>query len=98
MSWKLANILAATGLAIVFLAFELGGLSPANAFFWSAAVLTFYTAYQFLRRDGMYLGDALSSIFVRPTGSSARMRGYITYMGCAVLGVFVAIQAITTTI
>jgi len=96
MSWKLANILAASSLVLIFVLFEVGVMGPANAFFFAGTALTAYTAYQFLRRDGMSLKEALQSIFLRPATGGGRMRTYITYMGCTVLGVFVAVQAIAT--
>jgi len=98
MSPRLTNILAASSLAIVLLTFELGGISPANAFFYAGAVLTFYTAYQFLRHDGATLQDAAKAIFVRPAGGGQKMRTYVTYVSCTVVGIFVAVQAISTSI
>jgi hypothetical protein len=77
-------------------AFELGGLSPRDAFFGVLAVLVSFTAYKFLRFDGEPVDKAVRSIFTRPTGGGERVLGYFIFVGVAAVGLLVALQAVTT--
>ncbi len=99
MSVRLVNILAISVMAALVLAFELGGLSPSNAFFGVSAVLILFTAYQFLAHDGAPLGHAVRAIFVHPVkskGEAGRLLSYLAYVGCGAVGLLVAVQALAT--
>jgi len=86
--------LAAT-IAITLLAYELGVLAPANAFFAAAAALILYTGYQFARRDGMPLGQALADIFARPPARPGRRAFHFAYLASVALGLLVMAQTLT---
>lgn len=91
----LVNIGPAAAVALTMLAYELGALAPADAFFGVAAALICYTGYQFARREGMPLGKALADIFARPP-AQARPRAYhFAYLLAVALGLVVMAQTLT---
>jgi hypothetical protein len=96
MNARLVHIAAAAAMAVLVAAFELGALSPRDAFFGVLAVLVSFTAYKFLNYDGRPLGEAAQAIFTRPAGKGERVLGYFTYVGVAAVGLLVALQAVTS--
>jgi len=96
MSPRVIHIAAAALMVILVAAFELGGLSPRDAFFGVLAVLVAFTAYKFLRLDGEPVDEAVRTVFTRPKGHGERVLGYFTYVGVAVIGLLVAVQALTS--
>jgi hypothetical protein len=95
MRGLIVNIGLATIIAVTMLAYELGMLAPANAFFGTAAPLICYTGYQFLRREGMTLPEALADIFARPPAQRRRRAFHFAYLASVALGLMVMIQAVS---
>lgn len=87
------STLAVILLSIIVLAFELGGMAPANAFFWAAFVLIGFTAYQFVRFEGWKFSDAARAIFLPGKGGVLSF-AYLSYIGVAAVSALVAIQAV----
>lgn len=96
MSPRIVHIAAAVAMAALVLLFELGALGPRDAFFGVLAVLVLFTAYKFVRFDGRPVDEAARAIFTRPAGTGERVLGYFTYVGVAVVGLLVAVQAVTS--
>ncbi|MFP3942370.1 MAG: hypothetical protein ACLFWF_00650 [Alphaproteobacteria bacterium] len=94
MRGAVINLGLAAIIALTMLAYELGLLAPADAFFGAAAPLIFYTGYQFAKREGMALGDALADIFARPPVQPRRRAFHFAYLISAVLGLVVMIQTL----
>ena len=95
MRGLIVNIGLAAITAVTVLAYELGALAPADAFLGAAAPLICYTGYQFVKREGMPLGEALADIFARPPTQSRRRAFHFAYLGSVALGLMVIIQALT---
>lgn len=91
----LLNAGLAAVVTVTVLTYELGLLAPADAFFCAAAALICYTGYQFAKRDGMPLGQALADIFARPPEQPRRRAFHFTYLISAALGLLVMIQTLT---
>lgn len=89
----IVNVSAVIFLSIIVLAFELGGMAPADAFFGAAFVMVGFTAYQFLRQDGQALPDAVKAIFT-PKGGRALSFSYLAFIGCTVVSAIVVVQAV----
>jgi len=91
---RLVHIIAAALMAVLVLAFELGGLSPRDAFFGVLAVLVGFTAYKILNYEGEPVDVALRKLFTRPAGHGERALGYFTFIAVGAVGLLVAVQAI----
>ncbi len=89
----IVNVSAVALLSIIVLAFELGGLAPADAFFGAAFVMVGFTAYQFLRQSGRSVGEAVNAIF-SPKGRGVLSFSYLAFIGCSVVGMIVVVQAL----
>lgn len=76
------------------LAFKLGIVSPADAFFGVTAPIVLYLGYQFARRHGMPLGEALVDIFARPPASGRGRALHVITLASLGLGLFVMAQAL----
>jgi hypothetical protein len=95
---RLVHIFAAGIMVILVAAFELGGLSPRDAFFGVLSVLVIFTTYKLLNYDGERVDTALRQLVTRPQGRGERLLGYFTFMGVAALGLIVAIQAVSVSV
>ncbi len=89
------NISAVVYAVVVFVAFEAGAVAPGDAFFAASILVTAYTGYQLLMREGMPLLVALKEIATRPD-SYPRVTAYAAYIGSSLLGLMVAAQAVLT--
>ena len=96
MSTRMVHILAVLALALLVVAFETGLMAAGNAFFGVSAVLVLLTTYKLLPFDGKTPGEALRSIFSRPTERRSHAYGFFAYVGIAAVGLIVAVQAVTT--
>lgn len=76
------------------LAFGLGALSPANAFFGVTASIVLYLGYQFARRHGMPLGEAVVDIFARPPAWGRGRALHAIFLATLGLGLFIMAQTL----
>lgn len=87
------NTLAVILLSIIVLAFEFGGMAPANAFFAAAFVLVSFTSIHLMRFEGRSVGDAIKSVFL-PNGRSVLSYSYLSFVGVAAVSFLIAVQAV----
>lgn len=95
---RLVHIIAAALMAVLVLAFELGGLSPRDAFFGVLTVLVAFTTYKLLNYEDEPIDAAIRKIFTRPAGRGERVLGYFTFVVVGALGLLVAAQAVSTSL
>jgi hypothetical protein len=81
-------------LAGVVSLFELGLMSPENAFFLTVAIVVGYTGYLFFRHDGQPLAHAVEAVFARPESHPGRVFGYVAFLAVTVIGLAVAVQSV----
>ena len=90
---RILNALAIGTSLIVFILFETGVMSEANAFFMVAAVAILYTGRQLTQRDGEPLGEALMQMIAKPS-AYPRKAAYAAYIGVVGIGALVMTQAL----
>jgi hypothetical protein len=90
---RVLNIMAIATSVAVFILFQVGQISEANAFFGVVAIATIYTGRQLAQRDGEPVGAALVSMFAKPS-SYPRRTAYVAYVASMGIGAFVMTQAL----
>lgn len=95
MRGTIVNTALAAAAALTMLGHELGVLAPADAFFAAAAAVILYTGYQFAKRDGMPLGEAVADIVARPPARARGRAFHFVYLMSVVLGLVVMAQTLT---
>lgn len=77
---------------MVFVLFQLGLMSAANAFFMVASITIIYTGRQLAQHDGEPLGGVLVNMLTKPS-SYPRKAAYAAYIGSVGIGALVMAQA-----
>ena len=92
---RITSLLTVALMAAVFVLFEMGQISPRDAFFVASAIVIVFTGQQFIAREDMGLVEAAKSIVARPQSyrSHTSLAAYLT---CIAVGLFVTAQIVAT--
>jgi len=89
---RVLNAIAIGTSFLVFVLFQLGLMSAANAFFLVAATVIIYTGRQLAQRDGEPLVGVLVDMLTKPS-TYPRKAAYAAYIGSVGIGALVMAQA-----
>lgn len=92
----IVNSLAFGFAASLFVTYEMGGLSAADAAFGAILLMTSYTGYQLAVREGNTFYGAFKAMLTEPT-SYPRRSAYLSYVVSVSLGLMVFAQALVLT-
>ena len=92
---RITNLLTVAPMVAVLVLFELGQISPRDAFFVASAIVIVFTGQQFIAREEMGLFEAAKSILARPQSYRSRT-SLAAYLTCIAVGLFVAAQVVVT--
>ena len=79
------NIGSAALVALIAVAFELGAISPGNAFFGLFAVVGAFMAQQLIAREGVSWSQAFRSMFGEPE-SHGSQGNYMAFVAATAIG------------
>jgi hypothetical protein len=88
---RISSLLTAALMAGVLVLFELGQISPRDAFFIASAIIIVFTGQQFIARENMGFVEAAKSIVARPQSYRSRT-SFAAYIACLALGALVTAQ------
>lgn len=92
---RISSILTVILMGVVLVMFEMGQISPRDAFFVAASVVIIFTGQQFISRENMGFIEAAKSIVARPQSYQSRT-SYAAYVACLVLGLLVTAQVMAS--
>jgi cytochrome c biogenesis protein CcdA len=92
---RISSILTVILMGAVLVMFEMGQISPRDAFFVAASVVIIFTGQQFISRENMGFIEAAKSIVVRPQSYRSRT-SFAAYVACLVLGLLVTAQVMAS--
>ena len=86
------NALATIAAAFVFIGFEFGLMSTANAFFAAATIVILYTSFLLTWREGQPLFATMKALLTEPK-AHPRRSAYLTYIAVMAVGGLVLLQS-----
>lgn len=92
MQLFIVNLFAIATSAILALSYLFGAVPGEVAFLTAFTLAASYGGYQLTQRDGMFLGEALRDMFLRPA-SYPRRTAYWAYVGCTCVLAFIVAQS-----
>lgn len=93
MQTTIGNFVAAAAMVVTVVLFELGMMSPGNAFFAVAFVILMFTANQLIARENQPLRDAVVNMFTNPASYGGR-GSFAAYVGSTAVGAIVIVQTL----